>query len=111
MSLLKDRMPVFGGSTNSLSQTPTVWKERLDRLSLFQGLWLVFVSVWIPISISAVWIGIIFGAVFWTATSAIALKIVLDDMPKDGSVKPFSYVGKNLSQSSGWMICLSLFRW
>lgn len=96
MSLLKDRMPMLGGSTNSLSQTPTVWKERLDKLSLLQGLWLVFVSVWIPISISAVWIGIIVGAVFWITTSAIALKIVLDDLPKDGSVKPFSYIWKKL---------------
>ncbi len=96
MSLLKDRMPSFGGSTNSLSQTPTNWKKLYDLLSLWQGYWLVFFAAWLPISISAVWIGIIVGAVFWTATSALALKMVLDEMPKDGSVKPFEYVRAKL---------------
>lgn len=67
-------------------------------MSLWQGYWLLFLSAWMPISISAIWIGIIVGGVFWTATSALALKKVLDEMPKDGSVKPFPHVrGKLLA--------------
>lgn len=70
----------------------------LDRLSLWQGYWLVFLSIWLPISMTSVWIGIIVGGVFWTATSAFALKVVLDEMPKDESVKPFAYArGKLLA--------------
>lgn len=68
----------------------------LNRLSHWQGYWLVFFSAWLPISISAVWIGIIVGAVFWTTTSVLALKLVLDRMPKDGSVKPLAYVKERL---------------
>lgn len=83
---------MFGGSTNNLSQTPTIWKKLYGNLSLWQGYLLVLFSAWMPISISAVWIGIIVGAVFWIATSALALKQVLDEMPKDGSVKTFTYV-------------------
>ncbi|MBX9950100.1 MAG: O-antigen ligase family protein [Candidatus Obscuribacterales bacterium] len=89
-------MPLFGGSTNSLSQTPTKWKNLYDKLSLWQGYLFVFFAVWLPISISAVWIGIVVGAIFWAATSFLALKIVLDEMPKDGSVNTFQYVRSKL---------------
>lgn len=93
---------MFGGSTKSLSQTPTNSKTWLDRLSLWQGYWLLFLTAWIPISISAIWIGIIVGGVFWTATSALALKEVLEEMPKDGSVKPFIYVRGKLLEIIGF---------
>lgn len=101
MSLLKDKMPVFGGSTNSLSQTPTKWKKPYDILSVWQGYWFIFVSAWLPISISAVWIGIIVGLIFWAATSFLALRIVLDEMPKDGSIKPFAHVRAKLLAIAG----------
>ncbi len=79
-----------------MSQTPTNVKTWLNKLSLWQGYWLVFLSLWLPISMTGVWIGIIVGGVFWTATSFLALKLVLDDMPKDGSVKPFAHISRNL---------------
>ncbi len=78
--------------SSAASKSPSSPEAWLKRLSLWQGYWLVFFAAWMPISISAIWIGIAVGGVFWTATSALALKMVLDEMPKDGSVKAFSYV-------------------
>ena len=89
---LSDPISVSGGSIQSLSPTPPS-RNVLTGLKLFQGCWLVFFAFWMPISITALWIGLGVGTGLWILVSALSIKESVAAVPENENLSKF-YLAK-----------------